>query len=50
MAMAGEGATADEVTALLRDLMQGYFDRCAERERGAPGTARLGVASEAATY
>ncbi|HEX5076057.1 MAG TPA: ISKra4 family transposase [Gemmatimonadaceae bacterium] len=41
MAMAGEGATADEVTkvlatdgtALLRELMQGYVDRCAERER-----------------
>jgi hypothetical protein len=53
MAMAGEGATADEVTrllatdgtALLRDLMQGYFDRCAERERrvevvGADGIER----------
>ena len=40
MAMAGEGATADEVTrllasdgtALLRDLMQGYVSRCSERE------------------
>jgi hypothetical protein len=53
MAMASEGATADEVTrllatdgtALLRDLMQGYFDRCAERERrvevvGADGIER----------
>jgi hypothetical protein len=53
MAMAGEGATADEVTrllatdgtALLRDLMQGYFERCAERERrvevvGADGIER----------
>src|SRR4051812_14161538 len=53
MAMVGEGATADEVTrllakdgtALLRDLMQGYFDQCAERERrvevvGADGFAR----------
>ena len=36
LAMAGEGATADDVTrllasdgtALLRDLMQGYVDRC----------------------
>jgi hypothetical protein len=56
MAMAGEGATADEVTrllatdgtALLRDLMQGYFDRCAERERrvevvGADGLERRDV-------
>lgn len=41
LAMASEGATADDVTrllatdgtALLRDLMQGYVDRCAERER-----------------
>jgi hypothetical protein len=53
MAMAGEGATADEVTrllatdgtALLRELMQGYVDRCAERERrvevvGADGIER----------
>ncbi len=53
MAMAGEGATADEVskllakdgTELLRDLMQGYVDRCAERERrvevvGADGLER----------
>ncbi len=40
MAMANEGATADDVsqllakdgTALLRDLMQGYFDRRAEQE------------------
>jgi len=56
MAMAGEGATADEVsrliatdgTALLRELMQGYFDRCAERERrvevvGADGIERRDV-------
>lgn len=41
LAMVGEGATADDVTrllasdgtALLRDLMQGYVDRCSERER-----------------
>ena len=41
LAMADEGATADAVsqllakdgTALLRDLMQGYFDRRAEQER-----------------
>src|SRR4051812_31221471 len=51
--MVGEGATADEVTrllatdgtAMLRDLMQGYFDQCAERERrvkvvGADGIER----------
>ena len=36
---------AKEGTALLRDLMQGYFDRCAERERrvevvGADGIER----------
>ena len=56
MAMAGEGATEDEVTlllstdgtALLRDLMQGYVDRCAERERrvevvGADGIERQDV-------
>lgn len=53
MAMAGEGATADAVTqllatdgtALLGDLLQGYLDRCAERERrvevvGADGIER----------
>lgn len=58
MAMAGEGATADEVTkvlatdgtALLRELMQGYVDRCAERERrveviGADGIERREVRS-----
>ena len=41
LAMADEGATADAVTqliakdgtALLRELMQGYFDRRAEQER-----------------
>ena len=41
LAMVGEGATADDVTrllasdgtALLRDLMQGYVDQCAARER-----------------
>jgi hypothetical protein len=56
LTMAGEGATADEVTrllatdgtALLRDLMQGYFDRCAEHERrvqvvGADGVERTEV-------
>jgi hypothetical protein len=40
--MAGERATADDVTrllandgtALLRDLMQEDVDRCSERERG----------------
>jgi hypothetical protein len=53
MAMASEGATADEVTrllttdgtALLCDLLQGYVDRCAEQERrvevvGADGIER----------
>lgn len=53
MEMVGEGATADDVsqllakdgTAMLRDLMQGYFDQCAERERrvkvvGADGIER----------
>jgi hypothetical protein len=53
LAMAGDGATVDEVTRLLatdgtellRDLLQGYFDRCAERERrvdvvGADGIER----------
>ena len=53
LAMADVGATADEVTrllttdgtAMLRDLMQGYFDRCAEQERrvlvvGADGIER----------
>jgi hypothetical protein len=53
LAMADEGATADKVTrllatdgtALLRDLMQGYVDRCTERERrvevvGADGIER----------
>lgn len=56
LAMAGEGATADEVTrllatdgtALLRDLMQGYFDRRAEQEQrvavvGADGIERKDV-------
>lgn len=56
MAMADEGATADDVsqllakdgTALLRDLMQGYFDRRAEQERrvrvvGADGIERAEV-------
>lgn len=56
LAMAEEGATADEVsqllakdgTALLRDLMQGYFDRRAEQERrveviGADGIERADV-------
>ncbi len=56
LAMAGEGATADDVTrllasdgtALLRDLMQGYVDRCSERERrvevvGADGVERREV-------
>ena len=41
LAMAAEGATADEVTrvltqdgtAMLRELMQGYLDRCSEQER-----------------
>lgn len=54
--MADEGATADEVTrllatdgnALLRDLMQGYLDRLAEKERrvqvvGADGVERTEV-------
>ena len=54
--MADEGATADAVsqllakdgTALLRELMQGYFDRRAERERrvkvvGADGIERSEV-------
>ena len=53
LAMADEGATADEVsrlisqdgTALLRELLQGFFDRRAEREQrvevvGADGVAR----------
>lgn len=53
LAMVGERATADEVTrllamdgtALLRDLLQGYFDRCSEEERrvevvGADGIER----------
>ncbi|MEO8841000.1 MAG: ISKra4 family transposase [Kofleriaceae bacterium] len=53
LAMADEGATADEVsrliskdgTELLRELMQGYFDRRAEREQyvavvGADGVER----------
>lgn len=53
IAMVGERATADDVsrllatdgTALLRDMMQGYFDQCAEQERrveviGADGIAR----------
>ena len=53
LAMADEGATADEVTrmvakdgtALLRELVQGYFDRRAEQERrvevvGADGIER----------
>jgi hypothetical protein len=53
LAMAGTGATADEATrllatdgtALLRALLQGYFDRCAEEERrvevvGADGIER----------
>jgi len=56
LAMADEGATADAVsqllakdgTALLRDLMQGYFDRRAEQERrvkvvGADGIERSEV-------
>ena len=56
MAMADAGATADDVsqllakdgTALLRDLMQGYFDRRAEQERrvrviGADGIERSEV-------
>ena len=56
LTMAGEGATADQVTqllavdgtALLRDLLQGYLDRCAERERrvdvvGADGIERTEV-------
>ena len=56
LAMASEGATADDVTrllatdgtAMLRDLMQGYVDRCAERERrvdvvGADGIERRDV-------
>ena len=58
LAMADEGATADAVsqllakdgTALLRDLMQGYFDRRAEQERrvkvvGADGVERSEVRS-----
>jgi len=53
LAMAATGASADEVTrllttdgmALLRELMQGYVDRCAEQERrvqvvGADGIER----------
>jgi hypothetical protein len=44
--MVGERATADDVTrllatdgtALLRDLLQGYFDRC-EREHARRGVA-----------
>jgi hypothetical protein len=56
LAMADEGATADAVsqllakdgTALLRELMQGYFDRRAEQERrvkvvGADGVERSEV-------
>jgi hypothetical protein len=56
LAMVGERATADDVsrllatdgTALLRELMQGYFDRCAEQERrvkvvGADGIERRDV-------
>jgi hypothetical protein len=56
LAMASEGAIADEVTrllatdgtAMLRDLMQGYVDRCAEREHrvdvvGADGIERRDV-------
>jgi len=56
LAMVGEGATADDVTrllasdgtALLRDLMQGYMDRCSVRERrvevvGADGVPRREV-------
>src|SRR5436190_9714002 len=54
MTMAGEGATADEVTrllttdgtALLRDLMQGYFDRCAEREPASRWSAPAGSSDE----
>ena len=55
-ALADDGATADEATQLLatdgqtlvRELLQGYFDRCAERERrvavvGADGIARQDV-------
>src|SRR5215204_5346196 len=55
--MATVGASADDVTrvlatdgnALLRDLMQGYMDRCAEQERrvirvvGADGLERKDV-------
>jgi hypothetical protein len=56
LAMADEGATADQVTqliakdgtALLRELVQGYFDRRAEKERrveviGADGIERTDV-------
>jgi hypothetical protein len=56
LAMAGEGAMTDQVTqllavdgiALLRERLQGYLDRCAERERrvevvGADGIERTEV-------
>lgn len=51
MAMAADGATADDVsqllakdgTALLRDLMQGYLDRRAEQERRVPVVGADGV-------
>ena len=51
LAMAAEGATADEVTrllaqdgtAMLRDLMQGYLDRCSEQERRVPVVGADGI-------
>ena len=62
LAMADEGATADEVsrliskdgTELLRELMQGYFDRRAEQERrvevvGADGVERRDVRTASRT-
>jgi len=53
LTMADDGATADEVTrlfatdgtALLHELMQGYVDRCAERE-GRVEVPRLAAAFE----
>jgi hypothetical protein len=62
LAMADQGATADDVsrlitkdgTALLRELMQGYFDRRAEQERrvevvGADGVERRDVRTSSRT-
>ena len=51
VAMVGERATAAEATrllatdgtALLRDLLQGYFDRCAEEERRAEVVGADGI-------